>query len=563
MEHAHALAPAVILLAAGLAAVLLVRPLGLSPIVGFLAAGIAIGPHGLRAIDEGPTTQLLAELGVVFLLFDIGLHFSLKEVLVRRDDLLRLAPAQVLLCSAGLTLGALAWGLDGPLALVVGTSLALSSTAVVTRVMAERRIGTCPLGRSTTAVLVFQDLVAIFLLVFASSLGADGPGMGRAALDAAWKTIAAVGGALVVGRFAVAPAFRGLAHIRNEEAFTAAALFVLLATAWATGASGLSLTLGAFLAGMILAETPYRHVIQTEMRPFRNLLLGFFFLSVGMELDPAALMRNLPAVLAVAALLLVAKTALVFAAARLSAWTPAGATQLGFLLAQGSEFSLVVFALPGVAALLAPGIAGVLVAAVALSLAATPAWTQAGLSLARRRARRGRAPGEAPRAARRDERPVLIFAMNEVGRLAVDALRGHDVPTVAIEVDPDRFLAAVADGYAVAYGDPADLRLIEAIAGTDARAIGIAEPRFEISRELTPIVRERYPNLGRFVAVADEADRERHAALGIHAVVTRGLPHGVEFAAALLHFAGVETQRVGEWMKSVRESTEAAAREAA
>jgi Kef-type K+ transport system membrane component KefB len=562
VEHAHAIAPAVILLAAGLAAILLVRPLRLSPIVGFLAAGIAIGPHSLHLIEEGPTTRLLAELGVVFLLFDIGLHFSLKEVLLRRADLLRLAPAQILLCGAGLALCARACGLDAVLATLVGASLALSSTAVVSRVLAERRLGTCPLGRSATVVLVFQDLVAIFLLVFASSLAADAPSAARAALDAGWKTVAAVGGAILFGRVAVGPVFRGLSRIRNEEAFTAAALFVLLATAWATGASGLSLTLGAFLAGMILADTPYRHVIQTDMRPFRNLLLGFFFLSVGMELDVPALARDLPAVIGVAAVVLVAKTLLVFAAARLSAWTLPGATQLGFLLAQGSEFALVVFALPGVAAMLPGNAAGVLVAAVALSLAATPAWTQLGLSLARRIAKRGRAPGEKPRA-RRDERPVLIFAMNEIGRLAVDALRRHAVPTVAIEVDPDRFLAAVADGYSVAFGDPADLRLIEAIAGTDARAIGLAEPRFEISRELTPVVRERYPNLGRFVAVADEADRERHAALGIHAVVTRGLPHGVEFAAALLRFAGVEAQAVGEWMSSARQSSEAAAREAA
>jgi Kef-type K+ transport system membrane component KefB len=563
VEQAHALAPAVILLAAGLLAILVARPLRLSPIVGFLAAGVAIGAHGLHAIEEGPTTHLLAELGVVFLLFDIGLHFSLKEVLVRRDDLLRLGPAQMLLCGAGLALGAAALGIDAALAAIVGASLGLSSTAVVSRVLAERKLQTCPLGRSATAVLVFQDLVAIFLLVFASSLAGDAASAGRAALEAAWKTAVAVGAALGVGRLAVGPAFRGLARIRNEEAFTAAALFVVLATAWATGSAGLSLTLGAFLAGMILADTPYRHVIQTELRPFRDLLMGFFFMSVGMALDPGALLRDLPAVLAIVAALLVAKTALVFAAARLSAWTPAGATQLGFLLAQGSEFALVVFALPGVAAMLSARAAGVLVASVALSLAVTPAWTQAGLTLARRVAARGRAPGEAPRAAPHDDRPIMIFAMNEVGSLAIDALRRHDVPTVAIEVDPDRFLAATADGYTVAFGDPADLRLIDAIGGTRARAIGLAEPRFDISRELTPIVRERYPDLGRFVAVADEADRERHAALGMQAVVTRGLPHGVEFAAALLAFAGVDAARVAEWMRSVRDAVEGGERAAA
>jgi CPA2 family monovalent cation:H+ antiporter-2 len=563
VEQAHAIAPAVILLAAGLLALLLVRPLRISPIVGFLVAGVAIGEHGFRAIEEGPTTHLLAELGVVFLLFDIGLHFSLRQVQDRLRDLLVLGPAQLVLCGAGLGLGAAVLGLEPTLAAIVGAALALSSTAVVSRVIAERGLQTCPLGRSALAVLVLQDVAAIFLLVFATSLSGDAAHPGRMALDAAWKTLAAVAAALGLGRLVVRPAFAGLARTRNEEIFTGAALFVVLATAWATGAAGLSLTLGAFLAGMIIADTPYRHVVQTEARPFRNLLMGLFFMNVGMALDPAALWADLPRVLGLAAVLLLAKTALVFAAARANAWTPAGGTQLAFLLAQGSEFALVVFAVPGVATALGEPAVGALVAAVALSLAATPPWTRLGLALARRLAARGRAPGEVPLAGRADQRPLLLFGMNDVGRLAADSLLRHGIPFVAIEVEPDRFLAATADGYSVAFGDPADLRLVEAIVGTDARAVALAVPRFDVSHELTPILRERYPGLGRFVAVADEADRARHAALGMHAVIVRGRPRGVEFAAELLRFAGVEEARVAAWMQSARESQQAASAEAA
>jgi CPA2 family monovalent cation:H+ antiporter-2 len=563
VEQAHAIAPAVILLATGLLALLLARPLRISPIVGFLVAGVAIGEHGLRVIEEGPTTHLLAELGVVFLLFDIGLHFSLRQVLDRRRDLLGLGPAQLVLCGAGLGLGAAALGLEPTPAAVVGAALALSSTAVVSRVIAERGIQTCPLGGSALAVLVLQDVAAIFLLVFATSLSGAAADPVRMALGAAWKTLAAVAAALGLGRLLVRPAFAGLARTRNEEVFTGAALFVVLATAWATGAAGLSLTLGAFLAGMIIADTPYRHVVQTEARPFRNLLMGLFFMNVGMALDPGALWADLPRVLGLAALLLVAKTALVFVAARLNAWTLAGATQLGFLLAQGSEFALVVFALPGVAAALGERTVGALVAAVALSLAATPPWTRLGLALARRLAARGRAPGEMPKAKPADERPLLLFGMNDVGRLTADSLLRHGVPFVAIEVEPDRFLAATADGYSVAFGDPADLRLMDAIAGTDARAVALAVPRYDVSRELTPILRERHPHLGRFVAVADEADRARHAALGMHAVIVRGVPHGVEFAAEVLRFAGVEEARVAAWMQSARESQRMATAEAA
>jgi Kef-type K+ transport system membrane component KefB len=515
-----------------------------------------IGGHGLGVIEEGPTTRLLAELGVVFLLFDIGLHFSLEQVVASRRDLLGLGPVQLTLCGVAAAACAWALGFDAPLAAVLGAALALSSTAVVSRVLGERSLTTCPLGRSATAVLIFQDVAAIFLLAFATLLGQGVPEQSRGAsavVGVLWKTALAVGLAVSLGRVVVGPAFRGLARTRNEEVFTAAALFVVLATAWATGAAGLSLTLGAFLAGMIIAETPYRHVVQIEARPFRNLLMGFFFMSVGMALDPAALLASLPGVLAIAAGLLVAKTGLVLLSALLVGWTLPGATQLGFLLAQGSEFALVLIALPGVATALGPAAAGVLVAALAISLAATPVWVSLGLSLARALAARGRVPGERPQA-RATEPPILLFGMNDVGRLTADALRLHGVPHVAIEIDPDRFLAATADGYAVTWGDTADLRLMDAIGATGARAVALALPRFDLSRELTPIVRERYPGLGRFVAVADEADRERHAALGMTPVLTRGLPHGIEFAAALLRFAGVAEERIASWLRSVCEA---------
>jgi len=226
MEQAHAVAPAVILLATGLVAILLARPLGISPIVGFLAAGVVIGPYGLRAIEEGPTTRLLAELGVVFLLFDIGLHFSLAQVVASRRDLLGLGPVQLALCGLGAAACGRALGLELPLAIVLGFALALSSTAVVSRVLAERNLTTCPLGRSATAVLIFQDVAAIFLLAFAALLGRGSAG--SAALDALWKTALAVGLAVTLGRVVVGPAFRGLARTRNEEVFTAAALFVVI-----------------------------------------------------------------------------------------------------------------------------------------------------------------------------------------------------------------------------------------------------------------------------------------------------------------------------------------------
>ena len=544
--------PAVVLLGAGLLAILASRAVHASPIIGFLLAGLAIGHHGLGWIEEGHTTHLLAELGVVFLLFDIGLHFSLRDVVERRRDILGLGPAQMAAAALVLGGGAYALGVPGPIAGLVGAALALSSTAVVVRTLAERGQQTCPLGRSATAVLIFQDIAAIFLLVLVSAPAGEGGGLAAAAASAAAKAAVAIAASLALGRFVVRPLFGALARTRSEEVFTGGALFLILAMAFGTASIGLSLTLGSFLAGMMIADSPYRHLVQTEARPFRNLLLGFFFMSVGMALDPGVLIGSAPLVLAAVAALLLVKTATTWIAARINGWSVAGATQLAFLLGQGSEFAFVVFASPLVAGALGAETTSVLVAAVAITLAATPAWaalgSRLGRSIADRRAPRREVQAAPPSA----PDPVIVFGMTPAGRFAIDALDHFEVPTVAVETDPERFLEASAEGYDVAFGDLADLRLADAIGITHARALALAAPRIEVSRELTPVVRERYPELSRFVALPSEGERGAFESLGIHVSVNRGDPHGVEFATALLRDAGIGDASIAEWLESLR-----------
>jgi len=560
MQDVMNLLPAVLLLGVGLCCILLARALKTSAIVTFIAAGVLIGPHAFGIISPSPATNLLAQLGVVFLLFEIGLGFSLKSIRESGRDLFSLAPTQMLACAAGF--GAMGWmaGLSWEASLMIGLAAGISATSVVSQTLSERNLVTCPLGRSTTAVLVFQDIAGIFLLVFAGALlvtpGESGPqvslgvALGLAALNAALAAIAAI----LIGRYVANPAFRLLARTGNDEVFTAAALFIVLATAAATGALGLSLTLGAFLAGMIVAETPYRHVIRTEARPFGALLLGFFFITVGMGLDWRVMLDQAHWIAAALFGLLAVKTVLTILAALANGWSRPGAIQLGFILAQGSEFGLVILALPGVAAALGPQATAVLVAASAISLAATPAWIALGMKLARRVA--AQAKRDAPAAPSAGERPILLFAMNDVGRLALDALTRFQVPVVAIESDPDRFLAAMSDGYPVTFGDPSDYRLMKAVGVTNARALALAKSRYEISADVTEYVRKTYPDLARFVAVDDEEALERHAELGMHAVITRGAPPGLDFAAALLRFADVPEADIAAWMRDVMDAYE-------
>lgn len=560
------LVPTVAILGVGAAAALASRAVKISPIVGYLLAGVVIGPHALNAVGETGMTHLLAEPGVVFLLFDIGMHISMRELKESRQDLLGLAPSHLLINALAFTLILGGLGIAWPVAIAIGLSLGLSSTAVVARLLADRGLNSCPLGRSATNVLIFQDIIAIFLLIFASALGGDPGSIPLTMAIAAGQAIIAFAAAILAGRYLIGPAFRLLAEARNSEAFTAVTLLLVLGAGLATYAIGLSLTLGAFLAGLAVSGTAFRHQIQVESGPFRGLLLSFFFINVGMMLDVPALISNLPLVLATALGIMTAKTVAGYIAARLNKWTVPGGTQLAFLLAQGSEFTLVVLSILGMASaqlasagaepLVDPLVETVIVASVALSLAVAPFWSDAGMRLSRRLAEKLRnetASAATPLPSPAGRRPVIVFGMTPPGRLAVDALSDHGMPFIALDNDPQRFLAATADGYTVGFGDAANLRLIDAIGANHARAIVIGVPRYSVSEALTPVIRQKFPDMQRYVALSDEAEIDRFRALGMRTHPIMAEPSGIEMVVDLLRELGIEDEAIIAWMKSEAE----------
>ena len=559
MNQAYALMPAIILLLVGILAIMLTRRIGLSPIVGYLVAGVLIGPHALGLIQESETTHLLAELGVVFLLFDIGLHFTLSSIWEARRDIFGLGPLQIILCALAFGGIAIAFGLEPEYAVILGGALALSSTAVVVHTLAERVQQNCPVGLTGTAVLIFQDICAIFLLILAASLenGTSSPtesGLTIAVSLAVVKAAIAFLAAVVIGRYAIKPLFRFFSQTRNEEIFTAMALLVILATAAATGRAGLSLTLGAFLGGMIISETPYRHLIQTEAKPFRNLLLGFFFITVGMSLDWRILVAHGAEILVFLIALTVIKAFLVAVAARILGWSTPGSVQLGFLLAQGSEFVFVIIAMPMVREALGEGTVGVVITGVAASLACTPTLAALGNNLARILKQKSAAvvpSSETTPSA--TTAPVIVFGMNDIGRTVADALEAHGIPYDAIEADYDRFLAASADGYPVAFGNPGDVRLMETLAYAQREAIVITNVHYEVAKALKPIMHARYPNLTRFIAVDTNDDKARFEEVGLQPVVNRSIPRGLDLAAAVLRYQRIDETKIQTWMRRQQE----------
>jgi CPA2 family monovalent cation:H+ antiporter-2 len=564
MTVIEALTPAMVLLGVGGASAIASKALKLSPIVGYLAAGVLIGPYAFGVVEENATTHLLAELGVVFLLFDIGMHISAREMRESGRDMIGLAPAHMVLSAVPFTIILGLLGLSWPAAIAIGISLALSSTAVVSRVISDKGINSCPVGKSAIHVLIFQDIVAIFLLIFAASLGSEGGNLMMTMAVAAGYAFIAFTAAILAGRYLMSPFLRLLASTRNQEAFTAATLFLVLGAAAGTYALGLSLTLGAFLAGLAVSGTAFRHQIQTETGPFRGLLLSFFFMSVGLMLDVPAMLANWPLVIATAVGILLLKTALGAAASLLNGHTLPRSSQIGFLLAQGSEFTLVVLSiLVATTNIVPPVFETVLVAAVALSLAIAPLWADLGMKVARKLVQRKEtATGAVTEAAQDEEGKIVVFGMTDEGRLAADALRDVGIDFVAIDNDPDRFVAASADGYEVMFGNPANLNLMTAIAGNNATAVVVGAPNYQIAKDLMPTVKREFPNTTRFASLPEVSERDRFRELGFRAWTSTTTPAGVEMAVDLLRHLSVQEAEISNWLKTVAERYDIADRSA-
>jgi CPA2 family monovalent cation:H+ antiporter-2 len=547
-----ALLPVIILLFLGIATAIGSRAIGLSPIVGYIVLGFGLRESGVSVVFGTATIALLAELGVVFLLFDVGLHFSLKHVREQASDIFAFGPLQVLFATAALGGVALVFGLSPVAAFLAGGILALSSTAVVARLIAERHQQNCPVGLTATAILIFQDVAAIFLLIIAGSFQSGKP-IAVASIEALGKAALAFGVAIFAARILIRPLLALVAGSRNEEVFTATALLIALAAGWATGQIGLSLTLGAFLGGLTLSETPYRVVIQSEITPFRGLLLGFFFIRVGFSLDATVLTQLWFAVIGVSVLLVAVKILTNIAASRVFRWSVPGSTQLGFLLSQGSEFAFVILSFPMVRTIIGTSQSSVLVAAVTLSMAATPNLADAGRSLAGYMRGRIRKPSNAELTPRRLTAPVIIVGMGGVGRTLADGLIRFNVNYCGVERDPRRLHEAIADGYEATFGDGGDIRLWESVDLHQRKISVLTAPELDVQLQISAIVAAKYPDLKRFAVAANDGDASHFRALGLTVIIERDQPPGVAIAAAVLTELGRARAEIDEWVQQQEE----------
>jgi glutathione-regulated potassium-efflux system ancillary protein KefC len=522
---------ALVYLGAGVIGVLLFKRLGLGSVLGYLVAGIAIGPWGLKLISDPQTVLHFAEFGVVLLLFLVGLELSPARVWALRRSILGLGGTQVLATIAAVAGIAALLGQPLAVGLIAGMAFAMSSTAIGLASLTERNLLATPGGQASFSVLLFQDLAVIpMLLAVGYFTGERGGGLGWIAALKAAGFIAAL---VVAGRFVIRPLLRYVAQTRLREVFVGFSLLLVLGTAALSEAVGLSMALGAFLAGVMLADSEYRHELELDIDPFKGLLLGLFFMAVGMSVDVGLFARAPHLVLGVALGLVLLKAAMLYPVAKAFGYCgSADAAIFALALSQAGEFAFVLFAAAG--PLLPPETAALLNAAVAVSMLTTPLLMIAYDRLLVPRLHRAEAR---PDDEIHESNPVIIAGFGRFGQVLVRVLRGLGVGATVIDHDPNQIELVRRFGFKAYYGDATRMNLLESAGIARARLFVLAIDDPKAAREAAERVRARYPELKILARARARTDAFEFAEMGVP-VVRELLGGALEASVELLKMLG-------------------------
>jgi CPA2 family monovalent cation:H+ antiporter-2 len=512
--------------------------LQLGTVLGFLIGGAAIGPSGLGVIRDLESVHLLAELGVVFLLFNLGLELKLERLRLFGMRVYGLALAQLLVTGAVIAVMAGFAGLGAEAAIIVGGALALSSTAVVLQVLRDLGRTLAQLGRVAIAILLVQDVAVGPLLVLVEALGRAGGSLALGILAAFGKAALVVLVVALAARLLIRPVLHFVAGVAADEVFAATALLIVLASSFATEQAGLSLELGAFVAGLMVADTEYRHQIAADIGPIRGLLLGFFFMTVGMAVDVGVAVQHLGAIVLIAAGLILLKGLLLTTLAHTFGFGGRLAAELGAVLAQGSEFAFVLLALAATTALLPEPAVQVLAVAVALTMAVTPVAASLGGRLLNRI--EGPAAASLPDLDAKTEavrNHVVVIGFGQVGMALTRHLVGVRIPVLALDYDPKRVRDSQAHGLPAYFGNAARADVLRAAHVGQARLVIVALPSATGGERVVGLIRQLYPQLRILARVPDRDGAERLRAAGANAVVVDGLTTARDLAerAVLLY----------------------------
>jgi len=553
-----ALIPVLVLLAGGVLAVVACRSLGLPPIIGYLATGVILGPHALGLVADSQTVRHLAEFGVVFLMFSIGLEFSLPKLRAMGRSVFGLGLAQVAVSIALCVAAALAAGGGWQAGVALGGALAMSSTAIVSKLLAERLELDTPHGRDVIGVLLFQDLAVVPLIVLVPALAGPIDAMGRDIAAALVKAAAMLAVVIVAGPRIMRAWFGVIARRRSTELFVLNVLLITLLLSFLTGLAGLSLALGAFLAGMLISETEYRYQVEEDIKPFRDVFLGLFFVSVGMMLDLGVVSARAWLVLVLVAGLLVVKGAVIGLLARAFGAEPGRALRTAIALSQGGEFGFVLLAQARSAELAPEPVLQAIIAAMILSMLATPFLVAASDRIALRFAASEwmMRSLELHRVAVRTleaERHVIILGYGRNGQRLARLLEAEGVRYIALDLDPERVREAALAGDTVVYADCSRRESLVAAGLARAAAVVVTFADVAAAARVLAHVHALNASVPVIVRARDEGDIAALTAAGASEVVPEAFESGLMLASHTLVWVGVPLAKVMRRVSQVRE----------
>lgn len=555
MSDAH-LGPSLILILASVVAVGFFTFWRMPAAMGYLLAGLAIGPHGFGLIVAGDDTRFLAELGLVFLMFMVGLEFSLPKLWAAKTDVLLAGALQV-----GITLGVVAgallmFDLELRIAILIGGVVAMSSTAISLKQLAEQGELGSQHGRLALGILLFQDLVTIPMLTLVDAWSKAGEPDLLATAGHVVFALLVLSAVAVLARPIVRLTLSWVVTVRSADLFLLTALLVALGTGYLVQLAGLAMPIGAFVAGLVIGESSFRHRVEDDIRPFRDVLVGLFFVTVGMGIDPALLMSVPGVVLAWMAVLVVGKLLLTFLAGWLLRRPPALALRVAVVLAHGGEFGLLLLAVAMGTGLLPAEVGQPVMLALALSMGLAPLMIQRS-GIVERLPGVGRSRADAAPAAMRDaggapRNGVLLCGCGRVGRLVATALEAAGQPYLAIERDFARFSEAQRQGHRVVFGDAAHRRILEA---ADLRTVKLLVVTFDRPADVERIihaVRECNAGTPCVVSASDDRDVARLAATGATVVFPENLAAGLGLADQALLLCGMSRSDAGKVITTLR-----------
>ena len=530
----------VALLGAAVIAVPISKRLGLGTVLGYLAAGLVIGPFGLRLFTDPQSILHVAELGVVLFLFIIGLEMRPSRLWSLRGEIFGLGLAQVVTCSALLTgLGVVA-GFPPAVAFIAGMGFVLSSTAIVMQILEERGDTATPAGQRIVSILLLEDLAIVPMLAIVALLGSQGAAdAGQSRWVSILIAIGSLAGLIAAGRWLLNPTFRILANVQAREVMTAAALLVVFGAALAMQIGGLSMAMGAFLAGVLLSESSFRHQLEADIEPFRGVLLGLFFLSVGMSLDLSVIARHWQIIAFGVVAYMAVKGAGIYVVARLLKSGHAEALARAAMLAQGGEFAFVLYAAAASVGIFSGEINAMLTATVIISMALTPL---AVLSL------KWLLPPPTPEQLEEDfdgaGGRVLMIGFGRFGQIAAQFLLAEGVDVTAIDSDADMIRAASRFGFKVYFGDGTRLDVLHASGIERTQIVAVCTDKPEVTDRIVELIQAEFPFVQLYVRAYDRGHTLRLLQKGVTYQMRETLESAFSFGASTLEGLGVAPERI-------------------